>query len=123
MEHAMRINDPSLWPDEIGDLRFVAQDETAEHDVVVVSEHGVTLALLFYRECCPIAAMCDDEDSGLPAADAWELVLAGDEIEVLERRLLVKPAGEESGTLTDDVIAWATLTILSRIAQRVPGRG
>jgi hypothetical protein len=65
---------------------------------------------------------CHD-DVGVAVADGWELVLAGNDIEVLVRQLLVKPAGQESRTLTDDVIAWAALTILSRMAGRVPGQG
>ena len=113
----MKINDPSLWPDELGDLHFdFPTDDSDGGDVLVLNERGLMLGLLFWREDAP-------EGVELPISGGWELVMEGDDDEPLSRQVLVLAANEEIPTLTDDVIAWATLTILCRMAGRCPGQG
>jgi hypothetical protein len=90
--------------------------------ILIRSERGVTLAMLFRHD-----RSWEDLVDRVPDVDArttggWELVL-GSGTELVGRQALFLPSGANSSGLSNDIIAWATLTILSRIAGRSPRQG
>jgi hypothetical protein len=115
----VKINDSSLWPDELGDLRFETQ-EGSDGDFQVLSSDGAKLALLVHHEEGWLPGYAEYP---LSVGVGWELVLPGRGPEVLDRRLLLGATDRQAPTLNADVIAWATLTILTQMAGRIPGRG
>jgi hypothetical protein len=119
----MNINDPSLWPDELGDLRFEPLEDGGTDDIMVISENEGTLAMLIRHHEPWLATLGSQGVIEIPPGSGWELLLPGRGPDLLERRLLYRPGREATAGLTDDVIAWATLTVLIQRAGHVPRQG
>jgi hypothetical protein len=119
----MRFDDPSLWPPQLGDLRFESPSGEGEAEIRIVSDRGDILGLLLRHDGCSVAQLHECAEFHVPAAHAWELVMKASGGEVLGRTMLFGRVAEQPATLTDEIAAWATLTLLSRMAGRCPGRG
>jgi hypothetical protein len=118
----MKLNDPTLWPAQLGDLHFRVPADGGDCEMQVVSD-GEILARLFRHDACSVGALVQGDGVDTPVGEAWELVMEGSEDEVLARELLFRPAADEPTVLSDEIVAWATLTVLSRLGDRRPGRG
>jgi hypothetical protein len=119
----MRINDPSLWPAQLGDLRFDSPSEKESNEIRIVSARGDIVGLLFRHDGCSVDQLHQSAEFHVPAAEGWELVMKGGDGKVIGRNMLFGRVAEQPATLTDDIAAWATLTLLSRMVSRSPARG
>jgi hypothetical protein len=117
----VKINDSRLWPADLGPLRFVAQGASADCDVFVIADDDTKLATLTARADTRSTAVGDAD--ALVVNSGFELVMPARGSTPSARWLLSRPGGVTSGALSDDVIAWVTLTILSQLGGRAPGRG
>ncbi|MGH2869444.1 MAG: hypothetical protein ACRDNK_18010 [Solirubrobacteraceae bacterium] len=123
----MKLTDTSQWPEGVGEIRFEPQRETSTGaNIKMVSEHGAELGLL--AAVTDSAAQLPIRYSGdcqISVDASWEVLVADSSGVLRDHRLLFRGQEtiDESAQLTDEVAAWATLTLLWALAPDTSGRG
>ena len=123
----MNITDPSLWPPDFGPLRFQQlEEEPNDAGVLLLTADGSVVAEL--------APLCEDHgslafdrtpDCTVALAGCWSLDLIAEDERLVETHVLcpLASANDESGCLTRELAAWASLIVLWTAASRARQHG
>jgi hypothetical protein len=114
----MKLNDASLWPSDLGPLRFVPAvgEFVRPGQLTLETADGTELAFLYplYADECAVEAWDGRGTTVVVPAGSWELTLYDAHGSVVDMKVLAGGEGsdDESRTAAPGVRAWAILMVL-----------